>query len=71
MTDLTLASHTAVVPNERIAAAAELAELRRNPRVIDGEVTGSWFPRPFWPILTASAAMLAIGVAGLVQEVLR
>lgn len=55
-------------PSERIVAAAELAELRRNPQVIDGE----WYvPRPIWPILAASIGLLALGVASVVQEVVR
>lgn len=58
-------------PNERIVAAAELAQLRRNPLVIDGVVTGSWFPRPIWPALLGSGALLALGVAAVVQEVTR
>lgn len=71
MTDLTLAPHAPVQANERVAAAAELAELRRNPRVIDGEVTGSWFPRPIWPALATSGFLLALGLASVTQEVIR
>lgn len=71
MTDLTLAPHAPVAANERVVAAAELAELRRNPLIIDGEVTGSWFPRPIWPALTASAVMLALGVGRVIVEVVR
>jgi hypothetical protein len=43
----------------------------RNPRVIDGEVTGSWIPRPILPILAGSGALLAMGLAALVQEAIR
>jgi hypothetical protein len=71
MTDLTLVPHAPIRANERVIAAADLAELRRNPRVIDGEVTGSWFPRPMWPALTTSSVLLAIGVVSLLQEVVR
>ena len=42
-----------------------------DPRVIDGEVTGSWFVRPIVPILAGSGALFALGVAALVQEALR
>jgi hypothetical protein len=70
MTDLTVFAQPPA-PNERIVARAELEELRRNPPVIDGEVTGSWFPRPIWPALTASGALLALGLASLAQEALR
>lgn len=74
MTDLVLLSQPTLAlspADERVIAAAELAELRRNPRVIDGEVAGSWFPRPIWPVLATSGALLALGVARLIQEVVR
>jgi hypothetical protein len=68
MTDLTVVSHS---PSVRVIAAAELAEQRRNPRVIDGEVTGSRYPRPIWPALVSSAVMAGIAAASIVQEVAR
>lgn len=46
-------------------------EHARNPRVIDGEVTGSWFVRPMLPMLAGSGALFALSVAALVQEALR
>ncbi len=70
MTDLSLFTQPQA-PDERIVAPTELAELPRNPRVIDGEVTGSWYPRPIWPALTASGVMLAMGLASIAQEVAR
>ncbi len=50
---------------------ADLVTTGNDPHVIDGEVTGSWFPRPMLPMLAGSAAMLAVGLAALVREVVR
>jgi hypothetical protein len=70
MTDLAVSVQPSA-PDERIVAPAELEELLRSPRVIDGEVTGSWFPRPIWPTVVGSGALLALGLVSVVQEVLR
>ena len=58
-------------PHAAIGARPTAVEQVRNPRVIDGEVTGSWFPRPMLPMLAGSAAMFALGLAALVQEAIR
>ena len=58
-------------PNTEVARPAAAPAPAGDPRVIDGEVTGSWFPRPMLPMLAGSAAMFALGLAALVQEAIR
>ena len=66
-------------PTERIVNPAPSTEVAlrapsapaRNPRVIDGEVTGSWVVRPMLPMLASSGVLFALGVAALVQEAVR
>lgn len=58
-------------PHAAIGARPAAAEQARNPRVIDGEVTGSWFVRPMLPMLASSGVLFALGVAALIQEAVR
>ena len=52
-------------------SAQAVTDPARNPRVIDGEVTDSWFPRPMLPMLVSSGALFAMGLAALIQEATR
>lgn len=58
-------------PIARTEVARPAAAPAGDPRVIDGEVTGSWFPRPMLPMLVSSGVLFALSVAALVQEALR